>query len=98
MHIYNFLCSDSLLYFFLFLSTLHSVYTRDCSLHTQGVFNAVLTDVPAGCIGGIWGLLGGDICSSHSLQPHNQSAQRGPAQGKTVGREREGKGDHCPTV
>ena len=28
---YNFLCSDSLLYFFLFLSTLHSVYTRDCS-------------------------------------------------------------------
>ena len=24
-------CSDSLLYFFLFLSTLHSVYTRDCS-------------------------------------------------------------------
>ena len=31
MHMYNFLCSDSLLYFFLFLSTLHSVYTRDCS-------------------------------------------------------------------
>ena len=40
MHMYNFLCSDSLLYFFLFLSTLHSVYTRDCScashpLHDQ---------------------------------------------------------------
>ena len=31
MHMYNFLCSDSLLSFFLFLSTLHSVYTRDCS-------------------------------------------------------------------
>ena len=31
MRMYNFLCSDSLLYFFLFLSTLHSVYTRDCS-------------------------------------------------------------------
>ena len=33
MHMYNFLCSDSLLYiyFFLFLSTLHGVYTRDCS-------------------------------------------------------------------
>ena len=31
MHMYNFLYSDSLLYFFLFLSTLHSVYTRDCS-------------------------------------------------------------------
>ena len=31
MHMYNFLCSNSLLYFFLFLSTLHSVYTRDCS-------------------------------------------------------------------
>ena len=31
MHMYNFFCSDSLLYFFLFLSTLHSVYTRDCS-------------------------------------------------------------------
>ena len=31
MHMYNFLCSDYLLYFFLFLSTLHSVYTRDCS-------------------------------------------------------------------
>ena len=31
MHMYNFLCSDSLLYFFLFLSTPHSVYTRDCS-------------------------------------------------------------------
>ena len=31
MHMFNFLCSDSLLYFFLFLSTLHSVYTRDCS-------------------------------------------------------------------
>ena len=31
MHMYNFLCSDSLLYFFLFLSTLHSVYRRDCS-------------------------------------------------------------------
>ena len=33
MHMYNFLCSDSLLYiyFFLFLSTLHGVYTRDFS-------------------------------------------------------------------
>ena len=33
MHMYNFLCSDSLLYtyFFLFLSTLRGVYTRDCS-------------------------------------------------------------------
>ena len=35
MHMYNFLCSDSLLYFFLFLSTLHSVYTRDCSWNTE---------------------------------------------------------------
>ena len=35
MHMYNFLCSDSLLYFFLFLSTLHSVYTRDCSSNRQ---------------------------------------------------------------
>ena len=40
MHMYNFLCSDSLLYFFLFLSTLHSVYTRDCScmsIHTMNI-------------------------------------------------------------
>ena len=35
MHMYNFLCSDSLLYFFLFLSTLHSVYTRDCPESTR---------------------------------------------------------------
>ena len=31
IHMYNFLCSDSLLYFFLFVSTLHGVYTHDCS-------------------------------------------------------------------
>ena len=41
MHMYNFLCSDSLLYFFLFLSTLHSVYTRDCSC-TCAIFNSKL--------------------------------------------------------
>ena len=39
MHMYNFLCSDSLLYtsffFFLLLSTLHGVYTRDCSWSTH---------------------------------------------------------------
>ena len=34
MHMYNFLCSNSLLYFFLFLSTLHSVYTCDCSYYS----------------------------------------------------------------
>ena len=32
---YNFLCSDSLLYFFLFLSTLHGVYTRDGSWNSN---------------------------------------------------------------
>ena len=32
MHMYNFLCSDSLLY--TSLSTLHGVYTRDCSCST----------------------------------------------------------------
>ena len=35
----SFLCSDSLLYFFLFLSTLHGVYTQDCSCtfdHVRG--------------------------------------------------------------
>ena len=31
VHMYNFLCSDSAIYFFIFLSTLHGVYTRDCS-------------------------------------------------------------------
>ena len=40
MHMYNFLCSDSLLYFFLFLSTLHSVYTRDCSYKSTPFFIA----------------------------------------------------------
>ena len=39
MHMYNFLCSDSLLYFFLFLSTLHSVYTRDCSCVSWYVYH-----------------------------------------------------------
>ena len=39
---YNFLCSDSLLYFFLFLSTLHSVYTRDCSCSAQVWGNGIL--------------------------------------------------------
>ena len=38
MHMYNFLCSDSL--FFLFLSTLHGVYTRDCSCTTILIINA----------------------------------------------------------
>ena len=42
---YNFLCSDSLLYFFLFLSTLHSVYTRDCSCSSITVFR-----LPFSCI------------------------------------------------
>ena len=42
MHMYNFLCSDSLLYtsaiyFFLFLSTLHGVYTRDCSCNVCSI-------------------------------------------------------------
>ena len=31
MRVCSFLCSDSLVYFFLFLSILHGVYTRDCS-------------------------------------------------------------------
>ena len=31
MRVCSFLCSDSLLYFFLFLSILYGVYTRDCS-------------------------------------------------------------------
>ena len=43
MHMYNFLCSDSLLYFFLFLSTLHSVYTRDIFL----IFNFFLMKIYA---------------------------------------------------
>ena len=32
MHMYNFLCSDSLLYILLSFSFYYSVYTRDCSL------------------------------------------------------------------
>ena len=31
MRVCSFLCSDSSLYFFIFLSILHGVYTRDCS-------------------------------------------------------------------
>ena len=51
MHMYNFLCSDSLLYFFLFLSTLHSVYTRDCSC--KDVFNPNITTFQSNCAEGL---------------------------------------------
>ena len=53
MHMYNFLCSDSLLYFFLFLSTLHSVYTRDCSctcIHVAYMYTTYSIHVVYMCI------------------------------------------------
>ena len=54
MHMYNFLYSDSLLYFFLFLSTLHSVYTRDCSCKVKSMDDncgewVECMDVASGC-------------------------------------------------
>ena len=52
MHMHNFLCSDSLLYFFLFLSTLHSVYTRDCSCVINIIILIILNNLK--CLSSIY--------------------------------------------
>ena len=44
MHMYSFLCSDSLLYT-LFLSTLHGVYTRDCSCMHWHILSTILSRI-----------------------------------------------------
>ena len=54
MRVCSFLCSDSLVYTFLFLSTLHGVYTPDCSCEVVKtsrfyIINCTVMGLGAGC-------------------------------------------------